>query len=112
MKKLVLAIVFFILSVECKAQDNNLSYLPNYSLDSTKPQTKIIVNKEYDENGNLISFDSTYSYFYSNIQQDSLLGDSTFAQFKTDFCNSYLGNQKPLLNDLFFEDSLLYYDFL
>jgi hypothetical protein len=110
MKKLVFAILYFTLLTSCSAQDNNqLSNAADSS--ANKPQTKIIVNKEYDEQGNLIKFDSTYSYFYSNIEQDSSFADSTYSIFQSDFFNRFPNVQKPFLNDLFFDDSLLTYDF-
>ena len=53
--------------------------------DSIQPKTDIKVNKEYDEKGNLIRYDSSYSYYYSNIENDSLLGDSIFSDFQNYF---------------------------
>jgi len=47
-----------------------------------QPKVHIDVNKEYDENGNIIRYDSTYSWTWSNI--DSLnehLNDSLISQF-------------------------------
>ena len=40
------------------------------------PQEKVTVNKEYDENGNMIGFDSTYVYSWS--------GDSSITGFPND----------------------------
>ena len=75
------------------------------------PKTDIKVNKEYDKNGNLIRYDSTYSSYYSNILNDSVLGDSIFNNFKSKFNQKYLFSQQPYFNDFFFQDSLLKYDF-
>lgn len=50
--------------------------------DTIKPKVDIKVHKEYDEQGNLISVDSTYSYLYSNIKNDSLLEKEIFDRFK------------------------------
>lgn len=97
--------------MSCLAQENNDNLILEDSLNTNKPQTKIIVNKEYDENGNLISFDSSYSYFYTNVNQDSTFGDSSYTLFQEDFFNSFFKIQKSFLNDIFFEDSLLNYDF-
>ena len=41
------------------------------------PKTDIRVNKEYDENGNLIKYDSSYSYFYSNSKNNDGIRDSS-----------------------------------
>ena len=45
----------------------------------TNPQTSIKVDKKYDSKGNLIKYDSTYSYYYSNIKDNKNLEDSIFA---------------------------------
>lgn len=108
MKNLLLSLLL-IINWGCKAQNENNMNLAD-SL-SNKPQTKILVNKEYDENGNLVRYDSTYSYFYSNIPQESLQNDSTFTTFKDNFLMSFPDIQRPFFNDIFFEDSLLHYDF-
>jgi len=105
-----LFLFFIFLSSVCNAQEKDVPIVGQDTL-ANKPQTKIFVNKEYDQEGNLIKFDSTYSYFYSNTESDSLFGDSTFAIFRDDFFNLFPLKQRPFLNDLFFEDSLLSYDF-
>jgi hypothetical protein len=110
MNRLILCSIFVFTLSGCNAQQKGEASISADSLE-TKPQTRVIVNKEYDEDGNLIGFDSTYSYYYSNIQQDSLFGDSNFVRFRKDFFNSFPLRQRPFLNDLFFEDSLLSYDF-
>lgn len=75
------------------------------------PKENVKVNKEYDEDGNLISYDSTYTYFYSNIKNDRLAEDSIFNNFRNMFESKYPFSYKPYFNDLFFEDSLMKYDF-
>ena len=77
----------------------------------TKPETKIKVNKEYDDEGNLIRYDSTYTSFYSNIEKNNALADSMLKEFKLDFRHHFPYSNKPYFNDLFFNDSLLKYDF-
>ncbi len=89
-----------------KKDDKNI-----VSAETIKPDTLIKVKKEYDKNGNLIKFDSLYSYYYSNITQDSLLRDSIFNEFKKYFNEKYFFSDKDYFNKLFFEDSLLKYDF-
>jgi len=78
---------------------------------SNIPQTNIKVDKQYDKNGNLIKYDSTYSYYYSNVQSDINLKDSILNNFKKQFNKRYFFSGDPFFNDLFFEDSLLMYDF-
>jgi hypothetical protein len=69
--------------------------------DTIKPQTKISVYKEYDEKGNLISLDSSYSYFYSNIKNDSILEKEIFKKFKLDFHKNFMPIDSLSMSDLF-----------
>ncbi len=71
------------------------------------PQTNIKVNKEYDKNGNLVRFDSTYSSYYSNIKGDSVLRDSIFSNFSNQFSKSYPFSIQPYFRDFFFNDTTL-----
>jgi hypothetical protein len=75
------------------------------------PKTDIRVNKEYDKNGNLIKYDSTYSYFYSNTNNNDGKRDSILENFKNHFNQNYFFSNEPYFHDLFFQDSLLKYDF-
>lgn len=79
--------------------------------DQDKPKTNIKVIKKYDKNGNLVKYDSTYSYYYSNVKNDSIVRDSAFSQFRRYFNNKYKFSEEPFFRDLFFQDSLLKYDF-
>ncbi len=76
-----------------------------------QPKADIIVKKEYDKDGNLIKYDSTYYYYYSNVENDTIARDSIFNQFRSYFNQKYFFSEDPFFNDLFFQDSLLYYDF-
>jgi len=75
------------------------------------PKTEIKVNREYDKNGNLIRFDSTYSSFYTNTKNNDRKRDSIFETFKNHFNLNYCFSNEPYFHDLFFQDSLLKYDF-
>lgn len=75
------------------------------------PLTNIKVNKEYDKNGNLVKYDSSYSYYYSNIQGNNNLRDSILNNFKNHFNEKYFFSNQPYFNNFFFQDSLLGYDF-
>lgn len=68
--------------------------------DTIKPQTNITVNKEYDKFGNLIRVDSTYTSFYSNIKNDSILEKNIFNQFRKNFKSQF---HHPL-DSMFFND--------
>ena len=76
-----------------------------------KPKTNVIVNKEYDDDGNLIKYDSTYSYYYSNIEGDTLLEDSILQNFRQSFNKNYFFSEDPFFSNFFFQDSLMMYDF-
>ena len=76
-----------------------------------QPDINIQVDKEYDENGNLIKYDSTYTYVYSNIDGNIRLRDSVFNEFMKHFNDHFDLSEDPFFNDLFFTDSLLQYDF-
>ncbi|MDY7395085.1 hypothetical protein UMM65_07515 [Aureibaculum sp. 2210JD6-5] len=67
--------------------------------DTIQPRISSSVHKEYDENGNLISIDSTYSYFYSNIKNDSILEQKFFKDFKMGFDDNF-----PAIDSLFMRD--------
>lgn len=75
------------------------------------PKTNIVVNKEYDDDGNLIRYDSTYSYYYSNVESNEDAMDSIYNEFRKHFNNQYFFSRQPFFEEFFFEDSLLKYDF-
>jgi len=98
MKKTIMFTVFVsLMLVSCNGQ-NKLKKTTDKK-DTIKPEIDINVHKEYDENGNLIRVDSTYTYFYSNIKNDSLLEKEIFDRFKLNF----KGHFKPI-DSLFMED--------
>lgn len=79
--------------------------------DKKGPKTNIKVNKEYDEQGNLIRYDSTYSYSYSNMDNDSIPADSIFNMFRDHFNHQFGFSEDPFFKDFFFQDSLMKDDF-
>ncbi len=93
--------------LSCNGQKGTI----NSQTADNQPQKNIKVNKEYDENGNLVKYDSTYSYYYSNIGEDSAIRDSIFENFTKHFNQNYSFSDHPYFRDFFFEDSLLNYDF-
>jgi hypothetical protein len=70
------------------------------------PKTDIKVNKEYDENGNLVKYDSTYSYYYLNIETDSILKNKVIDNLNKQFNRNYFFSYDPFINYQFFQDSL------
>jgi len=61
------------------------------------PKVDIKVNKEYDKNGNLIKYDSTYSIFWSNV-------DTTFSD--TVFFSLFKDKKQKLFFDIYNLDSI------
>lgn len=85
----------------------NTSYSQNnYKLNDDNPKVDIKVNKQYDEQGNLIGYDSTYTYSYSTSDGDFVVGDSVFDQFKSFFNHNQIFSNDPFFSNFFFEDSL------
>jgi hypothetical protein len=70
-----------------------------------KPKVNIQVNKHYDDKGNVIGFDSTYTSFYSNVQGDTMRMDSLMGSFDKYFSKDYSSIFKNEFNSLFFNDS-------
>lgn len=75
------------------------------------PQVDIRVNRQYDEHGNLIAFDSTYTSIYHGRMGDEAFMDSVFQDFKPRFGDRFPFLNEPGFNDLFFQDSLFHHDF-
>lgn len=79
--------------------------------DENQPQVNVKVNKRYDDNGNLIGYDSTYVEYYSNLQGDTLMLDSLWSGFEPYMNEHYSGLLNRPFDPLFFDDSLIQYDF-
>jgi len=103
-----IAIALSVALISCNGQTNKDKSAADPTIN---PQTHIKVEKKYDSKGNLIKFDSTYSYYYSNIKDKKNLRDSVFNNFKKEFNQKYFFSRNPYFNDFFFQDSLLKYDF-
>jgi hypothetical protein len=76
-----------------------------------EPKVNIKVNRTYDDKGNMIGFDSTYSSYYSDVQGDTSRMDSLIKNFDAYFGNHYSRLFDKQFNTLFFKDSLRYPDF-
>lgn len=75
------------------------------------PRTEVRVNKEYDEHGNLIDFDSTYASFHSTYSTDPTRMDSLFRDLRSRMNRHFPMMNDPVFHDLFFRDSILQPDF-
>lgn len=96
---------------QAQQHPKDAEHVDSVALRVDTPRTEVRVSKEYDANGNLIAFDSTYSSFYSSHQADPALMDSLFRDFQPRFNRQFPFMTDPGFNDLFFRDSLLYPDF-
>ena len=95
----VVALILSILFSSCNAQETNTQEQTN------APKTNIKVNKIYDENGNLVRYDSTYTYYYSNIAGDTVKADSILNIFKNIMHEKYSFSQDPFFDNFFYQDS-------
>jgi hypothetical protein len=78
---LILALSFFGI-VSCNSQETKPV---KKATSENKPLEEYSVNRKYDEQGNLIEFDSIYTSYYSNIQGDTLALDSIMKNFEIYF---------------------------
>ncbi len=69
----------------------------------SQPKANIKVNKEYDKNGNLIRYDSTYTYVFTGA--DSLAKDSFLKEFEQRFDFFSPSSRSLFFNDFFVNDS-------
>ncbi|MBA2612102.1 MAG: hypothetical protein H0U95_09030 [Bacteroidetes bacterium] len=107
----VLSLALALLFCCCNAQTEEKEKVNSDETNSNVPKKGFKVNKEFDKNGNLIRYDSTYSYYYSNIKNNSNMSDSIFSKFRDQFQNQYPFANKPFFDNFFFQDTLLKYDF-
>ena len=94
-----------------QSQDGNTNNKDRIVAATDTPQVDIRVNKRYDDRGNLIAFDSTYTSIYKGEVGDRAFMDSVFKDFKPRFNLKYPFLSDPGFNDLFFRDSLMHNDF-
>lgn len=109
MRRIIISqILFLLIIVSCTGQNQKTK---EEDSNINQPKTSVKVNREYDENGKLIRYDSTYSYYYSNIENDAELEDSVIDQFRKYFNKEFIFSEDPFFNDLFFHDTLLDFNF-
>jgi hypothetical protein len=111
MKKLLLLSVVAVLLNACNAQDKGKNETSNEV--QPKPKVSWKVNKEVDENGNIIRYDSTYTWTYSsNGEHVNVNVDSVLNAFNSYFNTQFPGFLDKSIMDPFWNDSLLHKDFL
>ncbi len=108
MKKILLAALLLVAFTGCQAQETgsrkNFASI-NDTAAHQKPQVTSKVNKRYDDSGNLVGYDSTYSWSYSSTgKDDDINADSLINAFRKQFDDdfpSFFGQRfgGPLWND-------------
>ena len=111
MKKYILFITVALLSVGCSSQNNEAKKeLAKEKQDSIAEQPKGSwkVDKEFDENGNLIRYDSIYSWSSNNKFNDfsSVNKDSLLKSFESKFFSGFSHFENQGFEHIFSEDSL------
>lgn len=102
----------FILATGCEEKSNGQTTAENIKKDSlSQPKVNIQVNRRYDKDGNVLSFDSTYTSFYSNMNNDTVSMDSLMRGFDHYFDHNHPSIFQQEFSPLFFTDSLRYPDF-
>ena len=111
MKKHILLLMLSFLSVSCSGQKDNekikdLKKEENQSIEVPKGDWK--VEKEFDENGNLIRYDSIYSWSSGGKLDDLSLTerDSMMQSFKSKFFSNFSHFENDGFDAIFSEDSL------
>ena len=104
----IIAAMVSLLTVSCNGQTRNADKKTN---DKNKPDVNIKVNRKYDKNGNVISYDSTYSSVYSNFKNDTLKRDSIMRSFENGMNQKFSFSDDPFFKDFFFGDSVKGNDF-
>lgn len=79
---------------------------------SNKPNINVKVNKQFDDKGNIVKYDSAYSYYYLSPKGSVHLGnDSVYSSFRSFFEKNYPDVMSRHNRNIFFNDSLFKYDF-
>lgn len=100
-----------LLSVSCNSQNNDIKNTETKESDEEivkEPKGTWKVDKEFDENGNLIRYDSIYSWSsddkYNNLSLSER--DSLMQTFKSRFFTNFSGFENQGFEDVFSKDSL------
>lgn len=113
MKKVAILSLAAILNLSCNAQENkkeeNLQQNRNGTAQTAeRPEGTWKVDKEFDENGNLIRYDSIYSYSSTDNLDDLAKRnpDSLMQSFRFRFYRNFSGIDDQRFGNLFADDSL------
>lgn len=111
MKTYMLVVVLGLLSVSCNGQNNETKKPATKQSDEKlveEPKGSWKVDREFDKNGNLIRYDSIYSWSSHN-KFDHLTSserDSLMQSFKSRFFRNFTGFENQGFEAIFSQDSL------
>ena len=118
MKKIAILLMAAILNIGCNAQESKKEEELTKNEDSVaeigeQPKGTWKVDKEFDENGNLIRYDSIYSWSsQSELGELSLLDrDSILQSMQSKFYRNFSRFNNQGFNDVFSSDSLFTHRF-
>jgi len=118
MKKLILMLSIALLTTGCNGQQGEKSATTqqkNKKENTVAGQPKISwdVKKEKDKNGNIIRYDSTYTWSYTNADGDSMKvnADSVLQSFHSYFNENFPSIINRSFTQPLWNDSLFYRDF-
>ena len=103
MKAKILLFIIGVFFLSCNSQNSKVS---KTETTTHKPHENVSVTKKYDENGNLMEFDSVYTSYYSNFDGDTLNTDSIMNQF-SEFFNDNNNLQSMFFDNFYTPDSVL-----
>ena len=112
MKRLWSMALLGLLVISCNAQEKKAEK-KEADNHNPQPQVKWDVKKEYDDQGNLIRYDSVYTWTYTNTAGDSVVVpvDSVLQHFETFFNSQWPSIWDEQFMQPMWADSLLYKDF-
>lgn len=112
MKKILFSIPLLLIITGCNGQPENNKKPQSLSADTikNKPVVNWKVNKKYDDEGNIIAYDSTYTWSYTSKDGtvNNIAADSVMTAFKNQFnqqFHSVFMNEfgSPIWTDSLFE---------
>ena len=118
MKKFGILLVLAVLMFNCKGQTTKEStdhkQVTKTSDSKSNPEVKVKVNKTYDDKGNIVRYDSVYSYVYKypNGNVKEFNADSVINEFRRNISENFSTQiDREFYNRIFPNDSLLSRDF-
>lgn len=91
--------------------DGAIAAVDTLTANRDTPQVDVRVNKQFDEHGNLIAYDSSYTSVYQSRSGDAAFMDSVLRDFMPGFGTRYPFLTDPGFHSLFFPDSSFHRDF-